>query len=117
MTTHLMTDDGVEQRSRRIALMVSTSVFAWAEAAGLEFVDGHMMLALSSMSGPVDAIDISACSSLPLDTVYPSLHRLTDRGYAYERHRRHALTDRGAEMITEFDERYWPRASLALGNA
>jgi hypothetical protein len=116
-TTQLKTDEGVEQRIRRVALMASTSVWTWVEEAGLEIVDGHVMLALSTIPGPVGAIDVSAQSRMPLNAVYPALHRLTGRGFAYEVRRLHALTDRGRALVADFDARYWPKASAVTGSA
>jgi hypothetical protein len=96
-------DDGAEQRFRRVALILSTSVWTWVEEAGLGIVEGHVLLALSGTDGAVDAIEISARSRLSLDTIFPALNRLTGRRYALEEHRDYRLTEAGRRLVADFD--------------
>ena len=103
MTDLLETDAPMEQQLRRVALMLSTSVWTWVQGAGLGIVEGHVLLALSATDHPIDAIEISARSRLSLDTVYPAVNRLTGHGYAREQHRLHGLTDSGRRLIADFD--------------
>ncbi len=102
---------------RRVALTVSALVWTWAETAGLEIVEGHVLLALSATSGPVGASDVSSEIHVPLGHVYPALHGLTDRGYVYEQHRRHGLTAAGRRLVAAFDASYAPAAPAAVGSA
>ncbi len=87
---------------RHMALVFSTAVFRWTQAVDLRVADGNVLLALSETGG-TDAAAVSARSGLPLDVVYPALHRLTDRGYVLEEHRRHRLTAEGHRLVAEFD--------------
>jgi Sugar-specific transcriptional regulator TrmB len=100
----MLAQDGSEvgRRIRREALTVSTSIWAWTHSAGLGIAEGPVLLALSETEG-AGASAVSARSGLPLDTVYPALHRLTDRGYVVEEHRRHWLTADGQRLVTEFE--------------
>ncbi len=102
---------------RHVALIVSTSVWSWVQAAGLEVVDGHVLLALSAISDPAGATEIADQSQLPLGTVFPAVHRLMDHGYVHEEHRLHGLTDRWRELVAEFDASYWPSAEAVLASA
>jgi hypothetical protein len=95
-------DDAEVGRLRHMALMVSTSVWTWTQSAGVKPVDGYVLLALSETGG-AGASEVSARSGLPLDSVYPALHRLTDRGYVVEAHRRHMLTPAGERLVADFD--------------
>ena len=83
--------------------MVSTSVWTWVQAAQLEIVEGHVLLALAGTDHPIDALEIAARSRLSLDAVYPAVNRLTGRGYTLEEHRLHGLTDCGRRLVAEFD--------------
>ena len=90
------------RRIRDEALTVSTSIWTWTQSAGLGIAEGPVLLALSEIDG-ARASAVSARSGLPLDTVYPALHRLTDRGYVLEEHRRHRLTAEGQRLVADFD--------------
>ena len=92
----------VGRRIRDEALTVSTSIWSWTQSAGLGIAEGPVLLALSEtdVSG---ASAVSARSGLPLDVVYPALHRLTDRGYVFEEHRQHRLTAAGQRLIAKFE--------------
>jgi hypothetical protein len=100
MLAHEDTDFG--QQLRHVALTVSASVWTWTQAAGLELADGNVLLALSETDG-ASATAVSSRSGLPIDAVYPALHRLTDRGYALEEHRHHRLTAEGQRVISQFE--------------
>jgi len=95
-------DTEVGGRLRRVALAVSTSVFVFKRKAAYEIADGIVLLAVSETNG-MRAAAVSTRSGLPLDVVYPALHRLTDRGYALEEHRNHSLTVEGQRLVAEFD--------------
>jgi DNA-binding MarR family transcriptional regulator len=92
----------VGRRLRDEALTVSTSIWTWTRSAGLGIAEGPVLLALSEIDG-AGASAVSDRSGLPLDTVYPALHRLTDRGYVVEEHRRHSLTADGQRLVADFD--------------
>jgi hypothetical protein len=98
-----MTAMHLDHDYRRAALVLSASVWTWAEEAGLGIVDGQVLLALSEAGSPVDGIELSALSRLSLDSVFPALNRLTGHGYAREEHRLHSLTDAGLELVAGFD--------------
>src|SRR4051812_28524439 len=95
-------DAGVGRHLRHVALTVSTSVWMWTRSAGVQTVDGYVLLALSE-TDEAGATEVSNRSGLPLDVVYPALHRLTDRGYVLEERRRHVLTDDGRQLVADFD--------------
>ena len=95
-------DAQVERRMRHMALTVSTSVWTWTQSAGVQTVDGYVLLALSE-TGAAGAAAVSDGYGLPLDVVYPALHRLTDRGYVLEEHRHHRLTAEGQRIVADFD--------------
>jgi DNA-binding MarR family transcriptional regulator len=95
-------DPEAGRRFRDEALTVSTSIWTWTQSAGLGIAEGPVLLALSETDGG-GATAVSARSGLPLDTVYPALHRLTDRGYVVEQHRRHRLTVDGQRLVADFD--------------
>ena len=95
--------DPATERFRQVALMASTSVLAWAEAAGLEPAEAHVLLALSCGRDSAGAAEIAAVCRLSFDEVYPALHHLAARGYAHEEHRRYRLTDGGRRVIDAFD--------------
>src|SRR3954469_4916746 len=84
------------------ALTVAPSIWAWTQSAGLGIAEGPVLLALSETDGS-GASAVSARSGLPLGTVYPALHRLTDRGYVVEEHRCHWLTADGQRLVADFD--------------
>ena len=92
----------VRRRLHHEALTVSASIWAWTQSAGLGIAEGPVLLALSETDGG-DASAVSARSGLPLDTVYPALHRLTDRGYVVEEHRLHRLTAAGQQLLADFE--------------
>src|SRR3954471_13046145 len=87
---------------RKEALTISTLIYSWTQSAGLGIAEGPVLLALSETDGS-GAAAVSARSGLPLDTVYPALHRLTDRGYVVEEHRCHWLTAAGQQLVAEFE--------------
>jgi hypothetical protein len=93
----------VGRHLRRVALVVSTSVCAWTHAADLRVADGNVVLALSETGDAVPAVEVSTRAGLPVEAVYPALHRLTDRGYVLEEHRRHRLTAAGQRLVADFD--------------
>jgi hypothetical protein len=95
-------DTNLAGELRHTALVFSTSVLRWTKTVDLRVADGNVLLALSETGG-TDAVAVSARSGLPLDEVYPSLHRLTDRGFVLEEHRRHMLTAEGHRLVAEFD--------------
>ena len=92
----------VGQRIRHEALTVSSSIWTWTQSAGLGIAEGPVLLALWETDGS-GASAVSALSGLPLDTVYPALHRLTDRGYVVEEHRCHWLTPAGRRLVADFE--------------
>src|SRR3569833_169970 len=95
--------DPATQRFRRAALMVSTSVTAWAEAAGLQVGEGPVLLALSCAGAPAGAAAHAAVCRRSFDAVYPALHHLAAHGYVHEEHRRYRLTDGGDRGVAAFD--------------
>jgi hypothetical protein len=95
-------DPDVGQRLRDEALTVSKSIYTWTQSAGLGIAEGPVLLALSEIDGS-GASAVSARSGLPLETVYPALHRLTDRGYVVEEHRCHWLTAAGQRLVADFE--------------
>jgi hypothetical protein len=95
-------EDAEVGRLRHMAMLVSTSVWTWTASAGVEPVEGYVLLALSETGG-AGAAEVSTRSGLPVGAVYPALHRLTDRGYVLEEHRRHRLTAEGERLVADFD--------------
>ena len=89
--------------------MVSTSVRTWAEAAGLEIVEAHVLLAVACADEPAKPTDIAALARLSFDDVYPALHHLAGRGFAVEERRLYRLTDGGREVVAGFDSAELPR--------
>jgi hypothetical protein len=95
-------DAEVGPHLRHMALVFSTSVWRWTQTVGLGVADGNVLLALSETGG-VGGAAVSTRCGLPLDVVYPALHRLTDRGYVLEEHRHHRLTAEGQRLVADFD--------------
>ncbi len=95
--------DELERRLRGIALAVSTSLAAKADAAQLRLVDAHVLLALSEPDRATDAIELSVGSGVPLDVVYPALDRLMGYGYVYEERLLQRLTDAGQVLVAALD--------------
>ena len=93
----------LERRLRGIAVIVSSFVGSWAASAQLQLVEAHVLVALADADRSTDAIELSAGSRVPLDAVYPALHRLTGRGYVHEEHHRYSLTAAGHLLVAALD--------------
>jgi DNA-binding MarR family transcriptional regulator len=90
-------------RLRRVDLVGWTRIVAWANESELSLEDLRLLLALAAADGARSASELAELAGLPLDAVYPAIHRFHGRGYTREERRRHSLTDAGHELVAAFD--------------
>jgi predicted transcriptional regulator len=94
--------DAVDGRFAQVDTMVGARVVAWIEDAGLDLHEVRVLLALTDAGRALTPSKIANRAGLDLDTTYQTLHMLHGRGLTEETRRRHALSERGRDLMGSF---------------
>ena len=97
--------EALATRSRLMDLLAWQRITAWAEQSELAFEDLRLLLALATKDDgePVSATELGDAAGLPVDVAYRTTHGLRDRGYLIEQRRHYLLSERGRELVADWD--------------
>jgi DNA-binding MarR family transcriptional regulator len=93
----------LEARTRRTDLVAWGKIAAWAEKFDLSFADLRLLLAVRMHDGPTGVSELADQAGFSLDTAYPTIHSLRDRGYLHEDRRHYSFSERGRELAAILD--------------
>jgi DNA-binding MarR family transcriptional regulator len=108
MTPMTATDPLVEVLATRLRLMDLIGwkrVATWAEQSSLSFEDLRLLLALALKidEGPTSVSELGELAGFSLDTAYPAIHSLRQRGFLVEERRHYSLSEQGRELVAKLD--------------